>query len=201
MIARTHQNSGFFRPVGGLFAALALAPWACACAPPAERPAARPPAIQLTDVTLRHYSAGSEPRIVHAETVIYNRESAEIAAWTIAADVPPTEELGRGGVRLEAEEGKGDVHGQRAEAIGKLQVITGAGDRGETVGSVWDASTGFIEGSHPLAVRGPGYAVDANAYRFHVEDQTLQLDGGVHVVSESSPKIESRQGNQKEGEP
>lgn len=177
------EKWGLWSRLGGAGAVLASALGASACKPAEEARAPRPPAIQLEEVTLRHYPMEGPPRVVRASDVTFNRESAEISAHAISARIPPTETLARGEIRLEAEEGRGDIHGNEAEAIGALKVETGAGDLGETVGSVWDSSTGLVQGDRPIRVRGPGYSVDGESYRFHVEDQQLSLERGVHVVS------------------
>lgn len=176
------------QPCRALAASGLIFAWALiagACVPEDEGRSPRPPAIQLSDVTLRHYASTNEepPRIAHADKVIFNRETSEITAERITADVPPTLGLSRGGARLEVEAGAGDIHGERAEAFGPLTVTTGAGDRGQTIGSTWVAEDDLISGEHPLSVEGPGYSMEAKSYRFHVDEQRLQLEGGVHAIS------------------
>lgn len=186
MAAHLTENRRVLRTFGGAGAVLASALALSACEPPIEAKSPPPPAIVLSDVTLRHYPKAGEPRMAHADSVTFDRESAELHAETITADVPPAAGIGRGGARFEAPSGKGDIHGQRAEAYGKLQVETGVGDRGETVGAIWDAVEDTLSGATPVKVRGPGYRLDGKAFRFRVGDQRLELDGGVQAASRIS---------------
>ncbi|AKU92236.1 hypothetical protein [Vulgatibacter incomptus] len=171
------------RSLGAAGVILASALGAMACAPESEPTSTRPPAILLWDVTVRHYETEGAPRVVHADEVSFDRENAQVFARTITADVPATPTLRRGGVHFTAESGEGDIHGERAEAFGPIEVTTGAGDRGQTVGSVWDSETGTISGAKPVQVHGPGYTVDSRSYSFRLDDQQLELEGGVHAVS------------------
>lgn len=143
---------------------------------------------------MRHYPKIGPPRLAHAETVTFDRETAELQAEAISAEVPPTGEIGRGGARFAAPSGKGDIHGQRAEAFGRLVVETGAGDRGETVGAEWVAADDTLSGKSPVQVRGPGYRVDGESFRFRVGDQRLELEGGVHAVSRIADSPASQEG-------
>ncbi len=181
------HNRRLRRSVGcglaGVGAILASALAALSCAPAIEEPAGRPPAIVLSEVVLRHYPLDGPPRIARADQVTFDRETAELHAYEITADIPPTAGLKRGMVHLEAASGRGDIHGQRAEAYGDLLVTTGAGDRGKTVGSVWDAGSGILAGDEPLQAKGPGYSIDGKSYHFHVNDQRLEIEGGIHAIS------------------
>lgn len=167
-----------------------------ACQPPGEPTSPPPPAIVLSNVTLRHYPKDGAPRIAHATAVTFDRETAELHAEEITAQVPPAPGVGRGGAKMSAPSGKGDVHGKRAEAFGTLVVETGAGDKAETVGAVWDAEADLLSGESPLRVRGPGYSIDGETFRFHVGDQRLELNGGVNAGTRVGPA-----GRIREGEP
>jgi len=137
---------------------------------------------------LRHYPKDGPPRVAHASSVTFDRETSQLQADEITAEMPPSPEVGRGGATLSAPSGAGDVHGQRAEAFGKLMVRTGAGDRGETEGAVWDAASDVLSGESPLHVRGPGYSIDGETFRFHMGDQRLELGGGVKAGTRPAPK-------------
>ena len=190
MTLGTTEIRRVFTTWGGAGAALAVSPLLAlsACRPPAEGAPPPPPAIVLSDVTLRHYPKDGPPRLAHATSVTFDRETSQLQAEEITAEVPPSPEVGRGGATLTAPSGAGDVHGQRAEAFGKLEVRTGAGDRGETDGAVWDAASDVLSGESPLRVRGPGYSIDGETFRFHLGDQRLELGGGVKAGTRAAPK-------------
>lgn len=143
---------------------------------------------------MRHYPKDGPPRVAHAAAVTFDRETAQLQAEAITAQVPPSPGVGRGGARMTAPSGAGDVHGKRAEAFGKLVVETGAGDRAETVGAVWDADADLLSGESPLRVRGPGYSIDGETFRLHVGEQRLELGGGVEAGTRVAPDTAPHEG-------
>ncbi|HWV38919.1 MAG TPA: hypothetical protein VN033_10640 [Vulgatibacter sp.] len=144
-------------------------------------------------MTLRHYPMEGTPRVAHAAEVTFDRETAELHAETITARVPPSPGVRRGGATLTAPSGAGDVHGKRAEAFGRIVVETGAGDRAETEGAVWDAEADLLTGEAPLQVSGPGYSIDGRSFRLHVGEQRLELGGGVEAHTRATPDTRLRE--------
>jgi len=183
-----------FGAFGGAGAALASTLALGACRPPAEPTSPPPPAIVLSDVTLRHYPKDGPPRVAHAAAVTFDRETAQLRAEAITAQVPPSPSVGRGGAKMTAPSGAGDIHGRRAEAFGEIVVETGAGDRAETVDVIWDAEADLLSGESPLRVRGPGYSIDGKTFRFHVGDERLELGGGVEAGTRVAPEPRPQEG-------
>ena len=147
-----------------------------------EKPAGEaPPAIVLEDVTLRHYAADGTLRTGTATEVIVHREEGRLEGSNLRIDAPPTADLKRGGVRLEAATGKSDLKGEAATLAGGVTVTTGAGDHGATEAATWDAATETISGDTPVNAEGPGYRTRADGFAFRVPDQQLQLKGDVQI--------------------
>lgn len=160
----------------------ALAPLLAGCeADQAE--GGQAPAIVLSDVTLRHYTKDGVERIGRAREVVFSRDSGQLEARELSADVPPTDEMGRGGTHLEAARGEADIKGQTARLEGGVRVRTGEGDEGRTDALTWEQGNDIVLGDSPVRVVGPGYDLEADSFRFRVHDQKLELGGGVKFHS------------------
>jgi len=180
MTVRTSPKTKNWRTLAGLGALLAGAASATGCA--VEPPAGgQPPAIVLGDVTLRHYAADGTVRTGHADEVTYFRQQGRLEAGTLTVDAPPTDDLKRGGVLLEASKGAADLKGQGALLSGGVTVRTGAGDIGKTDEATWIGATETIRGDRPIEVEGPGYTTTADGFSFEVPGQKLALQGNVAI--------------------
>ncbi len=181
-----------WRTFAGVGALLASAAATAACG--VEKPAGgKPPAIVLEDVTLRHYADDGTVRTGHAIEVTYFRKEGRLEGKSIVVDVPPTENLKRGGVRLTAAEGAGDLKGNDAKLFGGVTVRTGAGDYGTTEAADYDGATETIQGDTPIAVKGPGYTTDADGFSFAIPGQKLDLKGNVQIHTAPEPQREEVQ--------
>lgn len=169
-------------PTIGLLFCLALG----GCSQPAAE-TGRSPAITLLGMTLRHYGEAGPPKVATAAQVTFDRDTGVIAAETVAVDLPPTEELTRGRIHIEAERGQGDIHGKGAVVEGAIEASTSAGDRATTVGSVWDGEGDLLLGDAPVRAEGPGYALSGDSYRYDAAAGTLALVGDVHFRSSGDP--------------
>lgn len=151
------------------------------------------PAIVLSSVTLRHYGKDGVERVGRAREVIFRRDSGQLEANDLSADIPPTEDVGRGGAHLEAGRGEADIKGQTARVEGGVTVITGEGDEGRTEAFTWEQANDVIVGDSPVVVFGPDYDMKADSFRFRVHDQKLELGGGVefHSRPEAQPSGEA----------
>lgn len=166
--------------VGALLAVGLSAPGLAACT--VEQPAgARPPAIVLEDVEVRHYAGDGTLRVGHAERVTYHRQAERLEAEALAVASPPTPDLRRGGLRLEAGRGEADLAGKAATLAGGVAVETGAGDRARTASARWNAAAGVLDGSERVEAEGPGYRASADGFSFHEPDQRLDLRGDVRI--------------------
>lgn len=171
---------GFDRPGRMGLAGLVLG--LLACVQPSTGEGA-PPAIALHGMTLRQYPQDKEVRVARAEVVTYERNTGVVAGRAIVVDLPPGQEFQRGGATISLEQAQGDIEGKGAAAQGPIRVETGAGDVGETVGSMWDGEQEMLWGDQPVAVRGPNYALTGGTYRYHADAQTLALQDGVEFRS------------------
>lgn len=142
-----------------------------------------PPAIALHGMTLRQYPPGKSARVVRAKEVTYQRGTGVVAGRSIVVDLPPGEEFRRGGARIAIDRAQGDTEGKGAVAEGPILVETGAGDVGETVGSIWDGEARTLAGEAPVEVRGPNYALTGGSYHYQADTQTLALRDGVEFRS------------------
>jgi LPS export ABC transporter protein LptC len=188
MTVRTSPKPSNRRTLAGLGVLLASALSACGVEAP---PGGKPPAIVLSDVTLRHYAADGTVRRGHAAEVTYYRQQGRLEGEHITVDAPPTDDLKRGGVQLAAGQGAADLKGKGARLFGGVTVRTGAGDVGRTEEAVWNGATEIIEGDRPIQVEGPGYRVDADGFAFAVPSQKLELRGDVRIHQEPQPAEEA----------
>lgn len=167
--------------LGSIGAIFACSLASCA---PAEVEREHGPEMVLHDFVLRHYPEEGPPSIGTAATVSFDRESSVVVAETLSVDLPESPSLpGRGGARLVADRGQGDIHGEGARVEGGVVLETGAGDRVEVEGATWDGVEQRLFDDEGVVAKGPGYALSGGSFNYEHQEQTLHLDDGVHLVS------------------
>ncbi len=166
---------------GALLAALG------ACEAPKAREPAPTPAIVLQGVQLIHHRPDGTVSIARAEEVTYRRDSGDVAATRLDAQLPPSGRVGRGGVHVVADRGAGSLAKQVGTLEGGVVAETPAGDRVVTSEASYDGASGLVFAEAPVHAEGPGYAIAARTYALELETQRLTLGGGVDVRSGAKP--------------
>lgn len=144
----------------------------------------RPPTIVLDEVVLHHYAADGTVRVGRADEVTYDRREGRLTGRSIDVEAPESPKLRRGGVRLRAGTGVGELNGRGASVSGGVVVETGFGDRGRTAAASWNEEAQTLEGNEPVHAAGPGYELAARGFRYVLPTQQLELRGGVRIHSE-----------------
>src|SRR4051812_38502200 len=146
-------------------------------------PGQAPPAIQLRQVTLRHYGEDALLGIGHGQVVSYLRDSGQLDGRTLVMDLPPSDQVGRGGAQIKAATGSGDIRGQTALLTGGVSAVTAVGDHAVSEAALYQASTDTLSGTTPVQATSAGQEVAGDVWTFHVRERQVQLHGNVAVHS------------------
>lgn len=142
-----------------------------------------PPAIVLSQVRLETYGPAGSTSVTTSDRVTYRRDSGQLEGETVVLTLPPTEQVGRGGVVMAAPRASGDAKKRLAHAEGGVTAETGDHDRARTAEAHYAGATGTVSADTPVHVEGPAYSLDAGGYVFHVEENRLELRSGVNARS------------------
>jgi hypothetical protein len=74
---------------------------------------------------------------------------------------------------------------ERAEGTGGVRLRTDRGITAETPSATLDGKVGAVTGEEHLRARGPGYALEADAFRLSVSGETHQFKGHVTTTLEA----------------
>lgn len=162
----------------GLAALLAAA---AGCVPDRPRPgagaAAEParPQATLHGVRMRVFRGGELTLVGRAARLSFNRSTREVTAEETFLQFHPESRP----AELRAPQLRGNLDARSADLSGGVRLRGADGLTGETAAAHFDAPTMIAGGDQPVTLRGPGYAVQAGAFRLDFNAEAFDFEGGV----------------------
>ncbi len=171
-------------------AALLLALAACRLSAPHSPPGAdemgpHAPEVTLYGVRMQTFRGGEPFASGRAAKLTYQRASSEFVATEALVRFSPRETglRGPGGaasnIELRAPTMSGSLARQWVDGHGGVVLRSPSGLWGKTEKASIDTAANVATGSSPVEVRGPGYALDANGFRFEFAEERFVFEGDV----------------------
>ncbi|HYV49379.1 MAG TPA: hypothetical protein VFA20_31185 [Myxococcaceae bacterium] len=164
-------------PPEAVIAALAIA--LAACTPDRPNPATPPepsrPQATLHGVRMRIYRGDEVAMVGRAARLTFNRSTREVTAEESLLQFHPRSRP----VEVRAPQLRGDLDARGADLSGGVRLRGPEGLTGETPAAHFDGPTMVATGAEKVTLRGPGYAVQAGAFRLDFNDEAFDFDGAV----------------------
>jgi lipopolysaccharide export system protein LptC len=156
--------------------ALALA---LACTPnrpdPAASQEASRPQATLHGVRMRIYRGEETSMVGRAARLTFNRSTREVTAEESLLQFHPQSRP----VEVRAPQLRGNLDARGADLSGGVRLRGPEGLTGETPAAHFDGPTMVASGEQPVSLRGPGYQLQARAFRLDFNEEAFDFDGDV----------------------
>ena len=152
---------------------------ACSGTPADEGPA--PPEVTLRKVELRSYHGSTRSAVGHAETMSYERASADVLATTGSLSVFRNEAARPAGAPppatiIDTRNARGNLLSRGIDTWGRVRVRTPTGLDAQTERAHLDSNTLRSHGDTPVTVTGShGYWLQADAFEMSLREEFYEF--------------------------
>jgi len=133
------------------------------------------PQATLHGVRMRVFRGGELSMAGRAARLSFNRSTREVTAEETLLQFHP----GSRQAELRAPHLRGNLDARAVDLEGGIRLRGADGLTGETAAAHFDGPTMVASGGQPLTLRGPGYAVQAGAFRIDFNAESFDFEGGV----------------------